>query len=142
MALFDFFRKLNFFANRSTEGLREEDLDFQKWIAAHRDWRRRLQAYIDGLSTEQLDEKVISCDDRCDLGKWIHGNGRRFYGSESNFRQLQTDHAHFHKAAGEVVSCYKEKGEREAKRALHGDFDRYSMHVITGLEKLEQQVKQ
>ncbi len=96
MALFNFFRKLSFFANRSTEGLQEEDLDFQKWIAAHRDWRRRLQAYIDGLSTEQLDEKAISCDDRCDLGKWIHGNGRRFYGSENNFRQLQADHAHFH----------------------------------------------
>ncbi|MDD2885386.1 MAG: CZB domain-containing protein [Dechloromonas sp.] len=142
MALFDFFRKLNFFKDRSTDGLQEEDLDFQKWIAAHRNWRHRLLTYIDGLSTEELDEKIISCDDRCDLGKWIHGNGRRFYGSETTFRQLQTDHAHFHRAAGEVIVCYKQHGERDAKRALNGEFDRYSMHVVTGLEKLEQRVKQ
>jgi len=54
MSFFDFFRKLSFFKGRSVEGLQEEDLDFQKWIAAHRNWRRRLQDYIDGASVENL----------------------------------------------------------------------------------------
>lgn len=137
MAFFNFFKKLAFFNGRSTEGLQEDDLNFQKWISAHRDWRRRLQSYIDGSSQEVLDEKLISCDDRCDLGKWIHGSGGRFYGSEATFKQLQADHAAFHIAAGGVVSDFKEKGEREARRALNGEFDLRSMHVISGLEKLE-----
>lgn len=141
MAFFDIFRKLSFFRGRSTDGLQEEDLDFQKWIMAHRDWRRRLLAYIDGQSTETLDAAVICCDDRCELGKWIHGNGTRFYGSESTFRQLRSDHAAFHRAAGEVVSQFGEHGEKQARRTLNGEFDRHSMHVIAGLEQLERQVK-
>lgn len=141
MAFFDFFRKFSFFQGRSTEGLQEEDLDFQKWIGAHRDWRRRLLAFLDGSSTETLDENVICCDDRCELGKWIHGNGGKFYSQVSTFDQLVTDHAAFHRSAGEVVRLFKTEDEKTARKALHGDFDRYSMHVIGGLEKLEQQVK-
>ena len=141
MALFDFFKKLSFFKGRSTEGLQEEDLDFQKWIAAHRDWRRRLLAYIDGISTESLDETVICHDNRCDLGKWIHGNGSRFYGSESTFQRLLHDHAAFHRSAGDVVTLFKKHGERHARRTLNGEFDLHSMHVVSALEQLERQVK-
>lgn len=141
MALFDFFRKLSFFKGRSTEGLREEDLDFQKWIGAHRNWRQRLVAYIDGTSGETLDEAVICRDDRCDLGKWIHGNGTKFYGGEVPFQRLVGDHAAFHRAAGEVVGLFKASGEKEARRTLTGDFDLCSMRVIDGLEQLERRVK-
>lgn len=142
MALFDLFRNFSFFKGRTTEGLNEEDLDFQKWIMAHRDWRRRLVAYIEGASNETLDEKVICCDDRCDLGHWIHGNGQKFYGDEAVFQQLVGDHAAFHRAAGDVVGQYKTSGEKDARRILNGDFDLRSMHVINGLEQLERKVKQ
>ena len=141
MAFFDFFRKLSFFKGRSVEGLQEEDLDFQKWIGAHRDWRRRLLGYIDGTSTEALDENVICHDNRCELGKWIHGNGGKFYGGEATFQQLQTDHACFHRSAADVVRYYKSDDEKSARKTLQGDFDRYSMHVVSALERLEKQVK-
>ncbi len=141
MAFFDFFRKLSFFKGRSTEGLNEEDLDFQKWVSAHRDWRRRLTLFIQGASQEALDEHVICHDDRCDLGRWIHSNGKRFYGDQHVFHQLVEDHAAFHVAAGEVVRQYKAQGEKEARRTLNGAFDLYSMHVVSGLEKLEVIVK-
>lgn len=142
MAMFDFFRKLSFFKGRSTEGLQDEDLDFQKWVAAHRDWRRRLVSYIDGSSTETLDETAICHDNRCDLGKWIHGNGGKFYGDVPVFKRLADDHAAFHRAAGEVVGQFKQQGEKEARRILNGEFDLRSMHVVSGLEQLEKQVKQ
>lgn len=141
MAFFDFFRKFSFFKGRSVEGLQEEDLDFQKWIAAHRGWRRRLLDYLDGTSTEQLDEHVICHDDRCDLGKWIHGNGGKFYKEVNTFQQLIDDHASFHRSAAAVVGFHKCKDEKAARKALDGDFDRYSMHVVAALEKLEKQVK-
>jgi hypothetical protein len=141
MSFFDFFRKLSFFKGRSVEGLQEEDLDFQKWIAAHRNWRRRLQDYIDGMSVESLDENAICHDDRCELGKWIHGNGWKFYKEENTFQQLVTDHACFHRSAAEVVVYHKKNDEKSARKTLQGDFDRYSMHVISALERLEKQVK-
>lgn len=142
MALFDFFRKFSFFKGRSTEGLLEEDLDFQKWIAAHRNWRQRLVAYLDGSSSETLDESVICHDNRCDLGEWIHGNGNKFYGDVPVFQRLIQDHAAFHRSAAEVVGQFKQGGEKDARRILNGEFDLCSMRVIGGLEQLERQVRQ
>jgi hypothetical protein len=141
MALFDFFKKFSFFGGRSTEGLREEDLDFQKWVAAHRDWRRRLLEYIDGIGKEELDETIVCQDNRCELGKWIHGNGRKFYGGEAIFQRLVYDHAAFHRSAGKVISLFKKRDEKNAHRALNSEFDLHSMHVINALEQLEHRVK-
>lgn len=140
MAFFDFFRKLAFFKGRDTADLKEEDLDFQKWVAAHRDWRRRLTQYIDGTSEETLDENVICLDNRCDLGKWIHSNGHRHYGDLPVFQSIVRDHAHFHQCAGQVVRFYKNDGLPAARKLLNSDFDVYSLKVVSGLENLERQV--
>ena len=141
MSFLSIFRKFAFFNGRSTDGLRDEDLDFQKWINAHRAWRQRLVALLEGNSKEQLDEQAVCRDDRCELGHWIHGNGQRFYGDESAFQRLTNDHAAFHRAAGEVVSLHRQQDERQARRVLNGEFDLCSVRVISGLEALEQRVK-
>lgn len=141
MALFDFFKRFAFFKGRDTQGLQEEDLDFGKWVNAHRDWRRRLTEYIEGHSNEALDENVICLDNRCDLGKWIHGNGTRFYGNVDTFTELQRHHAQFHLCAGEVVRTHKTQGADMARRLVRTDFDRYSLMVISDLELLEKKVK-
>lgn len=140
MAIFDMFKKFAFFKGRTTEGLQAEDLDFQKWIGAHRNWRQRLIAYIDGSGTETLDEVVVCRDDRCELGQWLHGNGQRFYAGENIFQRLVNDHAAFHQAAGKVISIFKSKGERDARRKLTGDFDLCSVRVIDDLNQLERRV--
>ncbi len=142
MGFFDFLRKFSFFKGRDTSDLKEEDLDFQKWVAAHRDWRKRLVNYIEGTSTETLDETVICVDNRCDLGKWIHGNGGKFYGELPVFQQLTKDHASFHQCAGHVVKTFKTTGESSARKALNTDFDTYSLKVVNCLNNLERQVKQ
>lgn len=142
MGLFDIFKKGTFFNGRSTEGLQDDDLDFEKWINAHRKWRLRLQAYIQGESKEELDEHAICHDDRCDLGKWLHGNGKKFYNELPVYQRLVTDHATFHRSAGEVVAKFKQEGEKEARRTLTGEFDMSSLRVIDGLSELERKVKQ
>ncbi len=141
MALLDFFRNLSFFRGRNTEGMLEEDLDFAKWIKAHQDWRARLIAYINGTSSETLDETVICRDDRCALGHWIYDHGGRYYGDLSTFQQLKSQHADFHVSAGMVVTMYKKAGEKSAKKVLHSDFDLNSMRVVRSLEALEKEVK-
>ncbi|MBI4757104.1 MAG: CZB domain-containing protein [Betaproteobacteria bacterium] len=142
MAFFDFLRRFSFFRGRNTEGLREEDVDFQKWINAHREWRRRLTGYIDGTSEETLDENVVCRDDRCDLGKWINGNGTKFYAELPVFQQMRRNHSEFHVSAGQVVKVYKASGRQAARKMLHADFDLCSLRVVVGLESLERQVKQ
>lgn len=140
MALFDFLRKFSFFRGRDTEGMAEEDLDFLKWIKAHRDWRTRLIAYIDGTSVEELDEYEICRDDRCTLGHWIHGHGTQFYGDVEVFEQLKSHHRDFHISAGMVVTMFKKAGVQAARKALNQDFDLNSMRVVRSIEALERQV--
>lgn len=141
MALFDFLRRLSFFSGRDTTDLHEEDLDFVKWTNVHRDWRRRLANFIEGKGGEMLDENVVCLDNRCDLGKWIHSNGSRFYGDLDIFGKLKHHHADFHKSAGNIIRIYKQDGVDAAERALHADFDLHSMRVVGCLEALEKQVK-
>lgn len=140
MALFDFFRKLAFFKGRNTDGMVEDDLDFTKWVDVHKAWRGRLVAYINDNSTETLDENLVRLDNRCDLGKWIHDHGQRFYGDVPAFVQLVRQHADFHASAGLVVSLYKKAGTKAAQKALHDDFDFKSLRVVQSLQTLERQV--
>lgn len=140
MGLFDFFRKLAFFRGRDTEGLAEEDLDFQKWIKAHRDWRARLIAFIGGTSEERLDEYEVCRDDRCALGQWIHGHGTQYYGDVDVFEQLKTHHRDFHVSAGMVIAMFKKAGAQAATKALHQEFDLNSMRVVRSIEALERTV--
>ncbi len=141
MALFNFFTRLSFFKGRNTDGMTEEDLDFAKWTHVHQQWRGRLLSYINGTSSEALNEEVICLDDRCDLGRWIHDHGRRYYGDVPVFNELRSHHTHFHRSAGNIVAMYKTKGAAAAQKALHGDFDLHSMRVIRSLEGLERHVK-
>ena len=47
-------------------------LDIDVAIASHENWKIRLQAHLNGTSTETLHAETICFDDQCDLGKWIY----------------------------------------------------------------------
>jgi hypothetical protein len=141
MGLFDFMRNIGFFQGKDTEGLTDDDVDFAKWTAAHRNWRRRLSDYIQGSSQEELDEGIVGLPDRCELGQWIEGNGNRFYGTLPVFGKLRDHHAEFHRCAGKVVRICKTDGRQAATKALHTEFDLVSLKVIDQIEALEREVK-
>lgn len=141
MAIFNFFRNISYFVGRDTSGLQTEDVDFVKWVNAHRNWRQRLIAYIDGSSQEALDEKLVCQDHLCDLGKWIHSNGNRYYGDLDVFKDLRRKHAVFHLNAGDVVHTFKAEGKDAARKLLRAEFDHTSIQVVAGLQALERKVK-
>jgi methyl-accepting chemotaxis protein len=141
MGLFDFMRGISFFQGKDTEGLTHDDIDFAKWVAAHRNWRKRLSDYIHGSGHEELDENIVCKADRCELGKWIAGNGNRFYGKLPVFGKLRDHHSEFHRCAGRVVRVYKSEGHHAATKALNTEFDLVSLKVIEHLESLEHEVK-
>lgn len=119
-----------------------QGLDFVAAIEAHRKWKSRLSAYIEGSSTEELDPGVICQDDKCALGKWIYGEGRTFCGHMPKYHQLKADHAEFHINAAEVVVLHKKGNTAEAKALmLDGAFAKYSQTVQTELSKLYMEMK-
>lgn len=119
------------------DGVVGQGLDLQAAIAAHRNWKLRLDAYLAGHSTEDLRAENICFDDRCDLGKWIHGPGKKALGHVPGFQRLVADHRMFHYAASNVVALSKAGKVGEALTMLEGPYEAASRNVIAALGELQ-----
>lgn len=151
MGLFDWFKALSAgdekTATASLSGAIKEDatikgLDFVAAIEAHRKWKDRLIAYVEGTSSEKLDQGVICRDDQCALGKWIYGEGLAQTGNMPTFHQVKAKHAEFHVSAAQVVDAVQRGQHEDAHKMLHeGGFAKSSKDVQTLLSKLYLEIK-
>lgn len=127
-----------------SQAVSEGGLDVEAALMAHSNWKLRLEAYLDGKSSEDLRPEVICFDDRCDLGRWIHGPGAQRLGRYRGFTALRENHRMFHYAASNVVSLNQSGRKAEARRMLDGVYAGFSTKVIddlTGLRDLAQRRK-
>lgn len=76
-------------------------MNFDQAIACHVQWKSKLSAYI-AKPDKSLDAASVAHDDRCDLGKWLRGDGLKFAASPE-YKQLVEDHQRFHHAASEII---------------------------------------
>lgn len=116
----------------------QSGLDFNAAINAHLAWKKRLDDLLTSPNgREALDPLHVCRDDQCDLGKWIHGNAARIYGTNESFSRLRKVHADFHQAAAKVITLAQAGKDEEAQEALHtGDFARNSNRVKTELSRM------
>lgn len=113
------------------------ELDIDTAIAAHENWSTRLLAVIQGKSTEQLKPEVICLDDRCDLGKWLHGPGRERLGKYPAFSVLVARHKHFHMEASTVLSLAQSGEQAKAEQKLGSGYRHASNQVVLLLKELK-----
>ena len=107
-----------------------------KAIMAHNLWKGRLRASLSGGALP--DEEMVRRDDACDLGKWIHGEGRQCQ-EMLEYKEILSAHARFHQAAGDVIKLVKASKTLEAAQELDkGEFTIASVGVMLALEKLRQ----
>lgn len=112
-------------------------LDFKSAVDAHMKWKVRLDAYINGTSTETLNVDVVCRDDQCPLGKWIYSRGNNEFGYSETFFDMKAHHAHFHRCAGDVLRAAQAGEKEKALNLLHqGDYVRASERVKKLLAKL------
>ncbi|NML29181.1 methyl-accepting chemotaxis protein, partial [Zoogloea dura] len=111
-------------------------LDFDGVIQAHMGWKFKLRNYLAGQG-ESLDPAVVSRDDKCVLGCWIHGDGKR-YASEPGFEKLRDKHADFHRCAGAVIQAKLSGDAVGAEHLLLNDFAVLSDETIQEIRKLKQ----
>lgn len=116
-------------------------LDIDAAIAGHENWKHRLSAYLEGVSNEKFVAEEICFDDRCDLGKWLHGEGRAKLGRFAGFTALVQHHKMFHYAASNVVSLHQAGKEDEAAKMLNGQFSTHGNDVVEALNGLKTAVK-
>jgi hypothetical protein len=117
-------------------------LNFKLAIEAHQKWKRRLLDVIDGNSDETLQVEVVSRDDQCLLGKWIHGTGSLKFRSTEPFIRLKHNHARFHECAGHVLQMAQAGEQTAAASELKdGDYALISQEVVRDLVAVYTQVE-
>ncbi|MFH2135566.1 MAG: methyl-accepting chemotaxis protein [Pseudomonadota bacterium] len=105
-------------------------------IEAHAQWKMKLRRCMHNHA-ECADPAVVEKDHVCDLGKWIHGAGRKLE-SDRMFIELRQEHAAFHQCAASVIRAILSGREAEAERIMEGEYARVSKQVVTQLMHLRQ----
>lgn len=119
----------------------KRELDFYKAVEAHLAWKLRLSDYLSGRGAEVLEPHNICVDNRCDLGKWIHGAGKARFGQFELFQQLTEEHAKFHFYAARVVEEHQSGHSTEAEKILTNDFSKQSKRTVSCITKLHAQIE-
>jgi methyl-accepting chemotaxis protein len=112
---------------------------FDDAVNAHIKWKSRLVDYIKGRSTEQLDTAKVSCDDQCDLGRWIYGPAKT-HEHLTEYSALKKSHAAFHQSVGSIVQCVHEQRHDEATDKLGGEFFQLSNQTVRAIKSLQSKV--
>lgn len=86
----------------------ERKMIFDDYIKAHNDWKMKIRMYVNHPDNS-IDTGTLSVDNACGLGKWIHGDGKKFM-HLPEMKELVEEHKNFHKAAAEIV-IKRNKGE-------------------------------
>lgn len=123
------------------KGSIQDEINFMDAINAHVKCKVHLQNYLDGKSQEKLDPAVISRDDQCVLGKWIHGPAFRNFQMSPIFYQLRTQHAQIHFIASNVVQHVQANDRAAAEALMDGKYKEASRKVMKALTELNQSVK-
>lgn len=87
-------------------------------LYAHQQWKVKLREAVQ--SGEQLDIETIRRDDCCDLGKWLHSEGRTHFGHSPEFVKLLATHYDFHLITSVVARIINSKDYDQAKAMLEG----------------------
>ncbi|MGB9129121.1 MAG: CZB domain-containing protein [Thiobacillus sp.] len=91
-------------------------MDLNNAIDAHAQWKTKFRAAITGK--QAMDAATISKDNCCDLGKWLHGEGKTKCGSLPGHADCVRKHAAFHVEAGKVASAINAKNYSQAESML------------------------
>lgn len=104
-------------------------------IGAHGAWKLRLRTAINtGRSDAKPSE--VRCDDRCELGQWLHGPAMDAQTrSGLPFQVTKRLHAEFHSTAADVLTFALDGRKDEASSLLEGDFTARSEKLVRALTK-------
>ena len=127
-----------FFQKMEEAGQLEKEtflFNFDLILIMHRNWLIQLRAFLDdrkeGLKATSEDHL------KCDLGKWIYGDGKRF--SENDiYKKLEAEHKKFHLAAGTIIQVKTAGNKQDAEERYQKLMDDYGL-IVSLLEKLHRQ---
>lgn len=111
-------------------------MDLKQATTVHQQWKMRLLEFLAGESEEKLDPSAVCRDNLCELGRWIHGEGRTEFGGHPVFRSLLESHAKFHSCAGAAVRKALSGDLVSAKAIVDGPFHEQTIQTVMAINRL------
>ena len=131
-------------AYKTLRDFREEPQDYEigtelrleQAIEVHRKWRDQLKAAA--AAGELLDPPALRRTDCCELGRWLHWQGRKLHGSKPEFVKLMARHNDFHLSASMVADAINEGECTDAEKMFgaNSQLAQASMDVEIAIMKL------
>jgi hypothetical protein len=94
-------------------------MNFETQIQNHTRWILRLRNAIQ--ANTPLNPLEVSQDNLCELGKWLHGEGKSQHKFSRKLPECVALHAAFHMAAGKAATALRSGRKDEAERLLAAD---------------------
>ena len=115
-------------------------MNLDEAVRTHVEWRAKFRVAI--VNKEQMDADTIGKDNCCEVGKWLHGEGKSLFGSEPEFLRALDKHKVFHAEAGNIARLINEQKYTEAETAICDGtaYTTVSYEVGTALVLLKQAV--
>lgn len=112
---------------------------FDNAVAAHSAWKIRFRTEM--KSGGKLDVNTIKVDDKCDLGRWLYGDGQR-YRELREFGTLLNSHKNFHRCAADVAADINIGRFQAAEVKINsGEFHSCSRDVVAAIMTLKKHVR-
>jgi Chemoreceptor zinc-binding domain len=115
-------------------------MDLDQAVRKHSDWKIKFRSAIS--KQESMDAETIAKDNCCDLGKWLHNDGKRNFAAGASLSECVTMHAAFHVEAGKVASAINAKKFTTAGTMIdrNSPYARASSAVVRAILKLKAEV--
>lgn len=112
-------------------------MDLNQAISKHAEWKVRFRTAIQ--KKEQMNVTDIARDNCCDLGKWLHGDGRQQFGRLDSYKTCVATHAIFHTHAGRVAQTINAGRYSDAEGMLEGQapYAQASNNVALAIRQLK-----
>jgi methyl-accepting chemotaxis protein len=91
-------------------------VDLNLAIQKHAEWKYKFRAAMTTL--EPMDVNTISKDHLCEIGKWLHGEGKDRHGHLGSYAKCLAAHAAFHAEAGKIAALINARKKEEAEKML------------------------
>lgn len=125
-------------AAKQLQARADRPFSFDSAIQAHTRWKVKLRNAV--AIHDTLDVATISCDDKCELGKWVYGKGSHQHDGLPEFNRLRESHKAFHRQAGAVAREINAQRYANAEAMLEAGtpFTKATDSVVESIRALRQ----
>ena len=111
-------------------------------ISKHIEWKVKFMSTI--LKQESMDTETISNDNCCELGKWLHEDGKTQFENLASYAICLEKHVTFHLEAGKIAAKINEKKFNDAEAMLNvgQPYTTSSNNLNLAIKNLENEVHQ